>query len=180
MTKPPASLTFLASLCRRLASPRARRFRTASAAAGFTLLEMIIVVTMIGILAAIALPNLIQQPRRANEAVLKNNLRTLREVIDQYHGDKGKFPSSLEDLVDEDYLRSVPIDPMLGEAEWGVEYEEENLDDTADPYEEDSFDDFEEFDEFDENPDSGGSAGIMDVHSLADGEGLNGTPYAEW
>lgn len=164
------------SLCGLRRAVARRRFKS-SASAGFSLLEMIIVVTMIGILAGIALPNLIQQPRRANEAVLKNNLRTLREVIDQFHGDKGHYPESLDILVEEDYLRDVPIDPILGEPEWGLEYQEEDFDEYEDPYEDDAFDDF---DDWDVDPESGGGAGIMDVYSLSEGEGLTGTPYAEW
>lgn len=164
------------SLCRLRRAVARRRFK-ASASAGFSLLEMIIVVTMIGILAGIALPNLIQQPTRAKESVLKNNLRTIREVIDQFHGDKGHYPESLDALVEEEYLRTVPIDPILGEAEWELIYQEEDFEDYDDPYEDDSFD---EFDDWDVDPESSGGAGIMDVHSKADGDGLNGTPYAEW
>src|SRR5829696_10401907 len=79
---------------------------------GFTLLELIIVVAIIGILATVAMPALKDVPRRANEAVLKNNLRTLRDVIDQHYGDKGKYPTSLEALVEGGYLRRVPNDPI--------------------------------------------------------------------
>ncbi len=159
---------------------RRRHFRRRRSA-GFSLLELIIVVTMIGILAGIALPNLLQQPKRAKESVLKNNLRTLREVIDQYHGDKGQFPESLDVLVEDEYLRSVPVDPILGEAEWGLVQEEESLDDFSDdPFDDDSFDDFDDYDDWDVDSETGTGIGIMDVHSLAEGEGLDGTPYAEW
>ena len=136
---------------------------------GFTLLELIVVVSMIGILAAIALPNLIQGPRRASEAVLKTNLRTLREVIDQHYGDQGFYPPTLEALVDEGYLRAVPMDPITGEAEWGLVFED-SPDDLTDP---DSI-------AWDVDLEVEGPAGIVDVYSLSEDLGLDGTPYAEW
>ena len=133
---------------------------------GFTLLELIIVVTMIGILSAIALPNLLQSPTRAKEAVLKTNLRTLRQVIDQHNGDKGFFPPSLEVLVEEGYLRDIPLDPITGVAEWGVEYDTGEGDDEFFPAETDL--------------PEGGEPGIIDVYSLSEAVSLDGTPYAEW
>lgn len=133
---------------------------------GFTLLELIIVVTMIGILSVIALPNLLQSPRRANEAVLKTNLRTLRQVIDQHNGDKGFFPPTLEALVDEGYLRDIPIDPITGLAEWGVEYDDGGIDEDFVPAETDL--------------PEGGEPGIIDVYSLSEDVSLDGTLYSEW
>lgn len=149
-------------LRRRLRSRRPRQ-------GGFTLLELIIVLTMIGILAGLALPNLIQQPRRAKEAVLRNNLRTLREVIDQYHGDKGVYPPSLDALVEEEYLRAIPIDPITGEAEWGLVYDD-SPDDLTDP---DSI-------AWDVDLEVEDSSGIQDVHSLSEATALDGSNYAEW
>ena len=103
-------------------------------AAGFTLLELIVVVTMIGILATLALPNLIQMPRRAKESVLKNNLHTIRQTLDQFYGDQGFYPASLEALEEEGYLRSVPMDPFTDEREWGLVYEEPDAGDDFDDF----------------------------------------------
>lgn len=131
---------------------------------GFTVLELLIVVTMIGILAAIALPNLIQMPRRSEEAVLKTNLRTIRQSLDQHNGDLGYYPDSLDALVEEEYLRDIPIDPMTGEREWEIIFESD-----------------EGFDELPETElDGGGAPGIIDVHSLSDEVSIRGEPYAEW
>src|SRR4029079_8313730 len=97
-----------------------------SAQRGFTLLELIVVIAIIGILATIAMPAMKDMPRRANEAVLKTNLRTLRDVIDQHHGDKGFYPASLEALVDAGYLRKIPVDPITKSSDtWVVEYEDD-------------------------------------------------------
>ncbi len=135
---------------------------------GFTLLELIVVVTVIGILATIAIPNLLQTPIRANEAVLKTNLHTLRQVIDMHVGDKGFYPPSLDVLVEEGYLRSVPLDPMTGEREWGTEVEEVG-------------DDFEDFEPAETDlEEGGGEPGIIDVFSLSEDVSLDGTPYSEW
>ena len=146
----------------RLARPA---HRTPRAAGGFTLLELIIVIAIIGILAALAMPNLLNTPRRAKESVLKNNLRTIREVIDQYNADKGYYPGELEELVSEGYLREVPMDPITEERDWGVVYDEPE-------------DDFVPA-ETDLSEDSTGP-GIIDVYSLAEGEGPDGVPYGEW
>ncbi|MEM7583809.1 MAG: type II secretion system protein [Acidobacteriota bacterium] len=145
---------------------RQRRFwrRRRGGEQGFSLLELIIVVTVIGILATIALPNLMQTPRRTNEAVLRTNLRTLREVIDQHNGDKGYFPPSLDVLVEEGYLREVPFDPIYQDYEWGVEYEEIT----------------EEFEPAETDLPEGGEPGIIDVFSLSDEESLDGELYSEW
>jgi general secretion pathway protein G len=132
---------------------------------GFTLLELIIVIAIIGILATIAMPAMRDMPRRANEAVLKTNLRTLRDVIDQHYGDKGKYPTSLTALVDTGYLRKIPIDPITKSSEtWVPVYEE--LDPDNPPAETETGED--------------GQPGIIDVQSGAPGNSLDGTPYSEW
>ena len=132
---------------------------------GFTLLELIIVVAIIGILATIALPRMKDAPRRAAEAVLKADLRAMRDVIDQYYGDKGHYPPSLEALVDENYLRKVPVDPITRSAETWIPIFEE-LDPDELPAETDLPED--------------GQPGIIDVISGAEGFALNGTAYEEW
>jgi len=133
---------------------------------GFTLLELIIVVAMIGILATIAMPALKDMPRRAKEAVLKTNLHTIRESLDTYYGDKGRYPAALGDLVPR-YLREVPFDPFTGSnSTWTLVYEEEDGE-------------FEEPGPFPEDGDLEGP-GIMDVHSSSPLLSLAGVPYAEW
>ena len=142
--------------CRRIA----RR-----AQAGFTLLELIIVVAVIGILATIAIPRLLHTPERAREAVLETNLRTLRDVLDQYYADKGHYPSSLEVLVEEGYLRNMPVDPITRSPDtWVPEFEEPSLDEPPAEAE----------------LGEGGEPGIIDVHSGAEGTGSDGRPYSEW
>lgn len=144
---------------------RPRLTRSASrASAGFTLLELIIVIAVIGILATIALPNLRQVPRRAQEAVLKTNLRTLRDTIDQYFADKGVYPPGLEALVEEGYLRGLPLDPMTKSHDTWVEVRAEIDEDAAET-------------DYGEE----GEPGVEDVRSGADFLSLDGvTKYSDW
>jgi general secretion pathway protein G len=140
--------------------PSAARRRRA---AGFTLLELIIVVAVIGILATIAMPRLLEAPDRAKEAVLKTDLRTFRSVIDQYHADRGKYPASLEVLVEEGYLRQIPVDPVTRSADTWVPI-------------------FEELAPEEELPGIDGELagpGIVDVRSGATGTGRDGREYSE-
>lgn len=136
-----------------------------SAERGFTLLELIVVIAIIGILATIAMPAMKDMPRRANEAVLKTNLRTIRDVIDQFYGDKGHYPPSLDALVESGYLRKIPIDPITKRTDsWTTVLEEVDADQPADSGDGAA----------DQQP------GIVDVHSGAEGLSLGGTPYKEW
>ncbi len=126
---------------------------------GFTLIEIIIVFTLIGILVGLALPQYKFAAKRARESVLKENLFQMRKLINQYYADKGKYPASLQTLVDEDYLRQIPVDPMTKSAETWVEVGEMMT-------EEDLF--------------SGIEPGVVDVLSGSEQKSLDGTPYNTW
>jgi general secretion pathway protein G len=124
---------------------------------GFTLIEILIVMAIIGILVSLAIPVYQRALIRSKESVLKNNLFTMRTVIDEYTYDKQKAPQSLQDLVSEGYLREVPIDPMTGTSKsWKVEMEDAL------------------------KAASQTEPGIWDVKSGSDQKSLEGTPYAEW
>lgn len=84
--------------------------------AGFTLIELLIVMAIIALLASIALPRYFQSVERAREAVLTENLRTVREAIDKFYGDTGRYPESLDEMVEKRYLRSLPVDPITESA----------------------------------------------------------------
>ena len=124
---------------------------------GFTLIELMIVMAIIAVLMSIAIPIYSKSITRSKESVLKNNLYTLRTVIDEYTYDKQKAPQSLQDLVTEGYLRQVPIDPMTGSADsWKIIMEDaSNTVNQTEP-------------------------GIFDVRSGSDKTSLEGTAYSDW
>jgi general secretion pathway protein G len=126
---------------------------------GFTLIELIIVFTMIGILVGLGLPQFKYAMRKAREAVLKEDLFQMRKLIDQYFTDKEKHPASLQALVEDGYLRQIPVDPFTKSSQTWVEVRETLTE---------------------ENLLSGQTLGIVDVHSGATEKGLDGTTYDTW
>jgi general secretion pathway protein G len=132
--------------------------RTArTAEQGFTLLELMIVMVVIGLLAAIAIPSYTNNIRNAREAVLKEDLHTMRTAIDSYTVDKQKAPQSLDDLVQAGYLKTMPVDPFTHNSDSWVPAEGSDLS-TTDQTE----------------------SGINDVHSGAPGAASDGTSYSTW
>jgi general secretion pathway protein G len=140
------------------------RRRVTHAQSGFTLIEMLIVVAVIGILATMAVVQLRQTPQRAKEAALKENLYVLRNVIDQYFTDKGKYPDSLQSLVDDGYIRKIPLDPMTqSDSTWVEEQSGGQGTSAADAQDDPSL-----------------QSGVADVHSGSDGTALDGSLYKDW
>jgi len=124
---------------------------------GFTFVELMVVVTIIVILVAMAIPIYNKGITRAKESVLASNLFTLRNVIDEYCFDKAKCPQSLQDLVTEGYLRAIPVDPMNNNStDWRTVMEDAT------------------------QATNQQEPGIWDVHSASDNIGLDKRPYAEW
>ena len=124
---------------------------------GFTLIELLVVVAIIGILAAVAVGQYRTSIQKAKEAVLRENLFLMRQQINLYFADKGRYPYDLQSLVDDSYLKAVPVDPITESADtWETEYAQ--LDDA----------------------DISQEPGIVDVRSGAGGSSLDGTSYAEW
>ena len=125
--------------------------------AGFTLIELMIVMAIIGVLSLVAVPSYIQAVKHAREAVLKEDLQTIRAAIDSYTMDKQKAPQSLDDLVQDGYLKVIPDDPMTRSSSTWV------------PVTSDAMHSLDETD-----------PGVDDVHSGSDLPGSDGQPYNTW
>ena len=120
---------------------------------GFTLIELMVVMLIVALLVSIAAPRYFNHIDRAKEAALKQSLNVMRDAIDKFHGDRGRYPETLDELVTMRYLRKVPPDPLTdSEQTWVVE----------------------------SPPGQAVAPGAYDVHSGAPGEGSDGKPYTEW
>lgn len=119
---------------------------------GFTLIELLVVLTIIGSLLTIVAPRFLGQIDHAQESVLRENLYALRSTIDKYYSDKGAYPATLEVLVQERYLRQIPVDPMTGRSDsWKIiTSPEQSL------------------------------PGVVDVRSGASGNAVDGSQYGDW
>jgi general secretion pathway protein G len=121
-------------------------------ARGFTLIELLVVMAIIATLLAVAVPRYFSSLEKAQETTLRQDLAVLREAIDHYYGDLGRYPDSLEDLVSRRYLRSLPVDPVTGLADTWIPVA----------------------------PADSAKGGVYDVKSGAPGNGRDGTPYDTW
>lgn len=119
---------------------------------GFTLVELLVVMALIALLLSIAAPRYFNSVEKAREAVLRTNLSLTRQTLDQYYGDNGRYPDALEVLVQQRYLRSIPMDPVTGSDDtWLIV-----------------------------PPDDREKGGVFDVRSGAQGRALDGTEYKDW
>jgi general secretion pathway protein G len=131
----------------RIASPSKAGQRTA----GFTLIELLVVMAAIGLLLALAAPRYLEHVDRTRETVLRHNLTGLRDAIEKFRADRGRDPATLQELVEQRYLREVPVDPITERRDSWVLVAR-----------------------------TGGSAGVADVRSGAPGVARGGEPYAAW
>jgi general secretion pathway protein G len=133
-------------------NPMNRRPSHATRARGFTLIELLVVLGIVALLLTLAVPRFFPSIDGAKETILADNLRSTRAVIDQFYADTGRYPESLDQLVEKKYLPALPFDPVLeSDAGWTLVAPED--------------------------PTQGG---IYDLHSAAPGKGRNGKPYSEW
>jgi general secretion pathway protein G len=120
--------------------------------AGFTLIELLVVLGIVALMLTLAVPRYFPSIDKSREVVLSDNLRNLRGIIDQYYGDTGRYPDSLEQLVEKKYLRSLPVDPITdSDNSWIIIA-----------------------------PEEGGKGGVYNIKSGAPGNDRNGKPYSEW
>jgi general secretion pathway protein G len=119
---------------------------------GFTLIELLVVLGIVALLLTLAVPRFFPSVDKTQETILAENLRTTRAVIDQFYADTGRYPESLEQLVEKKYLPRLPYDPVLeSDAHWVIV-----------------------------PPEDAARGNVYDLHSAAEGKGRNGKPYAEW
>ena len=121
-------------------------------ARGFTLIELLVVMAIIALLLSIATPRYFNSVEKTKEAVLRQDLSTMRDAIDKYYGDTGSYPDNLNDLVSKKYLRKLPVDPVTDSANTWVVVPPSDAD----------------------------KGGVYDLHSGAPGNGRDGTPYSGW
>lgn len=119
---------------------------------GFTLVELLVVLAIIALLVSIAAPRYFNSVEKSKEVVLKQDLSTMRDALDKYYGDTGKYPDSLDDLVSKKYLRKLPVDPITDSATTWVIVPPEDVE----------------------------KGGVFDVHSGAPDNARDGTPYSSW
>lgn len=125
------------------------------ASAGFTLLELVMVMTIIVVLAAIGVTSYQHVQLKARETVLKKDLIDMRKMIDEYAADREKLPGSIDDLVAHGYIREIPIDPITGDKDWIVDMGDDTIS-------------------------RDGGQGVVDVHSAAGGVGSDGVAYKDY
>lgn len=119
---------------------------------GFTLIELIVVMSIVSLLLTLAAPRYFRSIERSKETVLKANLASTRDALDKFYSDTGRFPDQLDDLVNKHYLRTLPWDPILERADAWIP----------------------------EAPLDGQPGSVYNIHSSAEGSGSNGVPYAQW
>lgn len=121
-------------------------------ARGFTLIELLVVLAIVAVMLTLAIPRYFNQVDASREVVLRENLRATRDVIDRFQGDRGRYPETLDELVESNYLRALPMDPITESAStWQVV-----------------------------PPPDGQKGGVYDIRSGAPGNGKDGKPYAQW
>jgi len=119
---------------------------------GFTLIELLVVLGIVALMLTLAVPRYFPSIDKSKEVVLADNLRNMRNVIDQYYGDTGRYPDSLEQLVEKKYLRALPVDPVTdSETTWVIV-----------------------------PPEDGAKGGVYNIKSGAPGNDRSGKPYADW
>jgi general secretion pathway protein G len=121
---------------------------------GFTLIELIVVMAILAMLVTLAMPRYMQSMDRSKDTVLRHDLAVMRDALDKYYGDLGKYPDTLEELVVKRYLRRIPEDPITESTQTWIE--------VPPP------------------PTAGGGGRIYDIRSGAPGKAVNGTDYSEW